>query len=111
MSRTSTGLGVSRCSLWSPARQSCARCAASWVKLVAMVSGVEWLRQMMMKFPEMEHDGPNSRRLDAEHHGEMLWQFTEVGEFEFACLIPGHLEAGMRGTIVVRDAANTGDHS
>ena len=67
--------------------------------------------QMMMKFPEMEHDDPNSRRLDAEHHGEMLWQFTEVGEFEFACLIPGHLEAGMRGTIVVRDAANTGDHS
>lgn len=58
--------------------------------------------EMMMKFPEMEHDDPNSRRLHAEHHGDLLWQFTEAGDFEFACLIPGHLAAGMRGTIVVR---------
>jgi uncharacterized cupredoxin-like copper-binding protein len=58
--------------------------------------------EMMMKFPEMEHDDPNARRLHAEHHGELVWQFTEAGTFEFACLIPGHLDAGMRGTIVVR---------
>lgn len=58
--------------------------------------------EMMMKFPEMEHDDPNARRLHAEHHGELVWQFTEAGTFEFACLIPGHLDAGMRGTIAVR---------
>lgn len=58
--------------------------------------------EMMMKFPDMEHDDPNARRLHAEHHGELLWQFTEAGTFEFACLIPGHLDAGMRGTIAVR---------
>lgn len=58
--------------------------------------------EMMMKFPEMEHDDPNASRLHAEHHGDLVWQFTEAGTFEFACLIPGHLDAGMRGTIVVR---------
>jgi uncharacterized cupredoxin-like copper-binding protein len=55
----------------------------------------------MKKNPDMEHDDPNAKRLHPKETGELLWQFTKVGEFEFACLIPGHLEVGMRGTIVV----------
>jgi uncharacterized cupredoxin-like copper-binding protein len=31
-----------------------------------------------------------------------VWQFTQSGRFEFACLIPGHFEAGMVGTVTVR---------
>ena len=31
-----------------------------------------------------------------------VWRFTKTGEFEFACLIPGHLEAGMHGKIIVK---------
>ena len=33
--------------------------------------------------------------------GELAWRFNRAGEFYFACLIPGHLEAGMIGTITV----------
>ncbi len=58
--------------------------------------------EMMLKFPEMEHDDPNSLHLEPGQEGELLWQFTQPGEFEFACLIAGHLEAGMHGDIVVR---------
>src|SRR5882672_6880043 len=44
--------------------------------------------ELMKKFPDMEHDDPNAKRLAAGDHGELLWRFTKVGEFEFACLIP-----------------------
>ena len=56
----------------------------------------------MKKNPDMEHDDPNAKRLDPKKSGEIVWQFTKAGEFEFACLIPGHLEAGMKGTVVVK---------
>ncbi|MEW9308723.1 MULTISPECIES: cupredoxin domain-containing protein [Labrys] len=55
----------------------------------------------MQKNPDMEHDDPNARRLSPKKTGEMVWKFTKVGEFDFSCLIPGHREAGMTGTIVV----------
>jgi uncharacterized cupredoxin-like copper-binding protein len=58
-------------------------------------------KTMMERFPEMEHDDPNSVRLDAGASGEIVWTFTNAGSFEFACLIPGHYEAGMHGTILV----------
>lgn len=55
----------------------------------------------MEKFPEMEHDDPNSIRLSAGQSGEIVWKFTTDGEFKFACLIPGHYEAGMHGDVSV----------
>lgn len=56
----------------------------------------------MKKNPEMEHDDPNAKRVAPRKAGELVWRFTTVGEFEFACLIPGHREAGMFGKIVVK---------
>jgi uncharacterized cupredoxin-like copper-binding protein len=56
----------------------------------------------MRKNPHMEHDDPSAKRLAPGTSGEILWHFTRAGEFEFACLIPGHLEAGMSGTVVVK---------
>jgi len=56
----------------------------------------------MKKFPEMEHDDPNAKRLSPFNSTEILWKFTKRGEFEFACLIPGHYEAGMHGKIIVK---------
>lgn len=50
---------------------------------------------------DMEHDDPNARRLKPRGTGDLVWQFTRPGSFEFACLIPGHYQAGMVGTIVV----------
>jgi uncharacterized cupredoxin-like copper-binding protein len=57
---------------------------------------------LMKKFPDMEHDDPNAKRLSPFSSAEILWKFIKRGEFEYACLIPGHLEAGMHGTVVVK---------
>lgn len=58
--------------------------------------------ELMKKFPHMEHDEPNSKSLEPGQKAEVLWQFTKSGTFEFACLIPGHYEAGMHGTASVK---------
>jgi len=57
---------------------------------------------IMAAMPDMQHDDPNAIRLAPKTAGDLLWQFTEAGEFPFACLIPGHREAGMVGKVVVR---------
>lgn len=59
-------------------------------------------KELMAKFPEMEHDDPNSVRLEAGEQSEIVWSFTNAGTFEFACLIPGHYESGMHGEITVK---------
>jgi len=56
---------------------------------------------MMVKFPGMEHDAPYMVHVDPGKTGEMVWHFNRAGRFEFACLIAGHHEAGMRGTLTV----------
>jgi len=56
----------------------------------------------MEKNPEMEHDDPNGKRLEPKKSAEILWRFTKAGTFEFACLIPGHYETGMKGIVVVK---------
>lgn len=61
--------------------------------------------KVMQKFPDMEHDDPNSIRLKEKKSGDLIWRFTNEGKYEYACLIPGHMEAGMKGTFVVKAAA------
>jgi uncharacterized cupredoxin-like copper-binding protein len=58
--------------------------------------------EAMKKNPDMEHDDPNGKRLAPKKSDEIIWKFTKKGEFEYACLIPGHREAGMIGTVVVK---------
>jgi len=58
--------------------------------------------EVMKKYPHMEHDDPNAKRLAPFTDGELVWKFTRRGTFEYACLIPGHREAGMHGTIHVK---------
>ena len=58
-------------------------------------------KAMMERFPEMEHDDPNSIRLESGETGEIVWTFTNDGSFEFACLILGHYEFGTHGSVVV----------
>ena len=36
---------------------------------------------------------------------ELVWQFTKAGTFDFACLQPGHYDAGMKGNVVVAGVA------
>lgn len=54
---------------------------------------------MMKKFPNMEHDEPYMAHVAPGKTTEMLWTFNRSGEFEFACLIAGHFDAGMRGPL------------
>ena len=56
----------------------------------------------MQNNPDMEHDDPNGKRLAPGQTGELVWRFGKAGTFEFACLIPGHYEAGMRGRAMVK---------
>jgi uncharacterized cupredoxin-like copper-binding protein len=56
----------------------------------------------MAKNPEMQHKDPNARRVAPGQTEEMIWKFTNPGEFQYACLIPGHFEAGMFGTVEVK---------
>jgi uncharacterized cupredoxin-like copper-binding protein len=58
--------------------------------------------ELMKKSPNMEHNDPNAKRLSGLSSGELLWKFTRRGEFEYACLIPGHFQAGMHGKIIVK---------
>ena len=57
--------------------------------------------EMMKKHPNMEHDEPYMAHVEPGQRGDIVWTFNRPGDFEFACLIPGHFEAGMRGTIRV----------
>lgn len=57
--------------------------------------------EVMKRFPDMEHDEPNKISLAPGKRGEVIWQFTKTTSVDFACLHPGHLEAGMKGQVIV----------
>nr|WP_316639749.1 cupredoxin family protein [uncultured Roseateles sp.] len=56
---------------------------------------------LMLKFPDMEHDEPYMAHVPAGKTGEIVWTFNRAGEFDFACLIAGHYQAGMVGKLRV----------
>lgn len=58
--------------------------------------------ELMRKFPDMEHDEPYMAHVGPGKRGEIVWQFTRAGEFHYACLVPGHMEAGMISKITVK---------
>jgi uncharacterized cupredoxin-like copper-binding protein len=58
--------------------------------------------ELMKKFPGMEHDEPYMTHVAPGKTGEIIWQFTKVGEFDFACLIAGHYDSGMMGKVIVK---------
>lgn len=57
--------------------------------------------EQMKKFPGMEHDEPYMAHVAPGKSEEIIWQFTKAGEFDFACLIAGHFDAGMVGKVKV----------
>lgn len=75
------------------------------VKHEMVLGSVKELKEhaaMMKKMPEMEHADDNMVSVEPGKTGEMVWQFTNAGTFDFACLQPGHFEAGMRGRVAVK---------
>lgn len=67
--------------------------------------------EMMARHPGMEHDEPYMAHVAAGKQGAMVWNFNRPGTFQFACLIAGHYQAGMVGTIVVVPADQPGKPS
>jgi uncharacterized cupredoxin-like copper-binding protein len=57
--------------------------------------------ELMRKHPNMEHDEAYMAHVSPGKKGEVVWEFNQPGEFYYACLIPGHFEAGMIGKIIV----------
>lgn len=57
--------------------------------------------ERMRMSPKMKHADPNQVSVETGKTGELIWQFTRNGTFDFACLEPGHFEAGMIGEVVV----------
>lgn len=56
---------------------------------------------LMVKFPNMEHEAPYMAHVPPGKTGSIVWTFNKPGEFDFACLIAGHYQAGMVGKIIV----------
>jgi uncharacterized cupredoxin-like copper-binding protein/Cu/Ag efflux protein CusF len=66
--------------------------------------------ELMIKFPNMEHDEPYMAHVGPGKTGEIVWTFNRAGDFEFACLIAGHFQAGMVGVISVAQAGASPSH-
>ena len=65
--------------------------------------------ELMIKFPTMEHDEPYMAHVGPGKTGEIVWTFNRPGDFDFACLIAGHYQAGMVGKIKVAASSAKGD--
>ena len=58
--------------------------------------------ERMKQQPTMAHHEPYMAHVAPGKTERIVWQFTNSGEFHYACLIPGHFEAGMRGKVIVK---------
>jgi len=58
-------------------------------------------RDMMRTMPAMMHDDANAVSVAPGGTAELIWRFSKPGTFLYACLVPGHWEAGMQGTVIV----------
>ena len=77
--------------------QLCGRCpdSAAAFKVLRLIG----LSQMFRG--EIQAARETGERLTSGTTGQMIWTFNRVGDFEFACLIPGHYQSGMVGKIKV----------
>jgi uncharacterized cupredoxin-like copper-binding protein len=57
--------------------------------------------ELMRKHPDMEHDEPYMAHVKPGATNRITWRFTKPGTFHYGCLVAGHFEAGMKGTVVV----------
>jgi uncharacterized cupredoxin-like copper-binding protein len=65
--------------------------------------------ELMLKHPGMEHDEPYMAHVAPGKTSQIVWNFNRPGDFDFACLIAGHYQAGMVGKIKVVAGGSKGD--
>lgn len=63
--------------------------------------------EVMKKNPHMEHADDNMLTVAPGKSAELLWRFTQAGTVDFACLHPGHYDAGMKGAVAVASSGQT----
>lgn len=51
---------------------------------------------------EDEDEGEVEVHVEPKQQKELVWKFTRAGTVDFACLLPGHFEAGMIGKVQVK---------
>lgn len=71
--------------------------------VIGEVGALQAHAAMMRMHPSMNHREVNAVTVSPWNEGELLWHFGQAGSVDFACLIPGHFEAGMRGMVVVEE--------
>ena len=69
--------------------------------VIGSVDELQEHADMMRTNPAMQHAEANMITMAPGEQGDLVWQFDKPGTFDFACLVPGHLEAGMTGKIEV----------
>lgn len=57
--------------------------------------------ELMRQMSEMKHAEPNQITVEPGKTGELIWKFGKATTVDFACLEPGHFEAGMKGRVNV----------
>ena len=70
--------------------------------VLGTMDGLKKHASVMKRNGSMEHDEAHAAHVSPGNTGRLVWQFTKSGEFYYGCLVPGHFEAGMIGTVVVR---------
>jgi uncharacterized cupredoxin-like copper-binding protein len=64
--------------------------------------GAEMADMADMAAEHAHHPDPNAVFLKGGETKEIVWRFGKAGQIEFGCNVPGHYEAGMKGTIAIR---------
>jgi uncharacterized cupredoxin-like copper-binding protein len=69
--------------------------------VIGTMAGLREHGAMMSAMPGMRHDEAYVAHVAPGAIGEIVWTFNRPGDFDFACLINGHYQAGMVGKIKV----------
>ncbi|WP_319782651.1 cupredoxin family protein [Oceanisphaera sp. IT1-181] len=69
--------------------------------VIGDVASLQEHADMMRQMPDMKHAEPNMISLQPGQRGGLVWKFDQAGSVDFACLLPGHMEAGMKGRVEV----------
>ncbi|MFS8980820.1 cupredoxin family protein [Cupriavidus necator] len=62
---------------------------------------------LMRDMPMARHAAANQVSLAPGQQGVLIWRFDRSGTVGFACLLPGHYEAGMVGKVTVELQRNS----
>ena len=62
----------------------------------------EMLEMADMDMDHAHHGDANAVFLKSGETKELVWRFGKAGQIEFACNVPGHYEAGMKGVVAIQ---------